>query len=92
MQSIFTRHKEGIMQTVPLETFRSTLDATVKNIIATHEPVIVRKNKQISFVVLPLEDYRSLTETRYLMGSSANADRLKQGIEEVEAMIAAGKQ
>jgi PHD/YefM family antitoxin component YafN of YafNO toxin-antitoxin module len=80
------------MQTVALEIFRSTLDATVQNIIATHEPVIVRKNKRTSFVVLPLEDYRSLMETRYLMGSSVNADRLQQGIQEVEAMISPGKQ
>lgn len=79
------------MQTVALETFRSTLDSTVQNIIATHEPIIVRKNRQSSLVVLPLEDYRSLLETRYLMGSAANSQRLKQGIEEVEALIAAGK-
>jgi len=80
------------MQTIAMKTFRSTIDATVQQIFATHEPVIVRKNKQTSFVVLPLEEYRSLMETRYLMGTSANADRLKQGIEEVEAMISAGKQ
>ncbi|HIJ88048.1 MAG TPA: hypothetical protein HPP97_10280 [Desulfuromonadales bacterium] len=80
------------MQIVAMKTFRSTIDATVQHIIATHEPVIVRKNKQTSFVVLPLEEYRSLIETRYLMGTSANADRLKQGLEEVEAMISAGKQ
>lgn len=80
------------MQTVAMKTFRSTIDATVQQILTTHEPVIVRKNKQTSFVVLPLEEYRSLMETRYLMGTSANADRLKQGIEEVETMISAGKQ
>jgi len=79
------------MQTIAMETFRTTLDATVQNIFATHEPVIVKKNKPSSFVVLPLEDYRSLMETRYLMDSSVNADRIRQGIEEVEAMIAAGK-
>lgn len=79
------------MQTVALETFRSTLDSTVQNILATHEPIIVRKNKQSSLVVLTLEDYRSLLETRYLMESATNSQRLKQGIEEVEALIAAGK-
>lgn len=79
------------MQTVALETFRSTLDLTVQNITTTHEPIIVRKNRQSSLVVLPLEDYRSLLETRYLMGSATNSQRLKQGIEEVNFLCKLGK-
>jgi hypothetical protein len=40
--------------------------------------------------LMPLEDYRSLTETKYLLSSPANAARLIRGIEEIEHMIGCG--
>lgn len=76
------------MNSVSYATFKSDIDHTVQNVITTHEPVVVRRNRHSSVVVLSLDEYESLIETRYLLSSAANAERLKNGIDEVEALIA----
>jgi PHD/YefM family antitoxin component YafN of YafNO toxin-antitoxin module len=58
------------------------------SVIETHLPMLIRKNRKSSVVVMPLEDYHALTEIKYLLSSPANSVRLMQGISEVEALIA----
>jgi len=66
------------------------MESTIQSIVSTHQPVVVKKNRGSSVIVMPLEDYRALTETKYLLSSPANAARLVRGIEEIEQIIARG--
>ncbi|MFZ3254326.1 MAG: type II toxin-antitoxin system Phd/YefM family antitoxin [Syntrophales bacterium] len=77
------------MNTVTFSAFKTNIDSTIQGIVETHQPVVVKKNRLSSVIVMPLEDYRALTETKYLLSSPANAVRLVRGIEEVEDMIIA---
>ncbi len=76
------------MNSVSYAAFESDIKTTFQSVITTHEPLVVRKNRRSSVVMLPLDLYESLLETRYLLSSTANAERLMRGIDEVEALIA----
>ena len=78
------------MNTVTFSAFKTNIESTIQIIVETHQPVVVKKNRRSSVVVMPLEDYRALTETKYLLNSPANAARLVRGIEEIENLIAHG--
>ena len=78
------------MNTVTFSAFKTNIESTIQIIVETHQPVVVKKNRRSSVVVMPLEDYRALTETKYLLNSPANAVRLVRGIEEIENLIARG--
>ena len=67
------------MNTVTFSAFKTNMESTIKSIVETHQPVVVKKNRCSSVIVMPLEDYRALTETKYLMSSPANAARLVRG-------------
>jgi len=80
--------KEICMNTVTFSAFKTNIESTIQSIVETHQPVVVKKNRRSSVIVMPLEDYRALTETKYLLSSPTNAARLVRGIEEIEDMIA----
>jgi len=79
------------MNTVTVSTFKINMESTIQNIVETHQPLVVKKSRHSSVVVMPLDDYQSLTETKYLLGSPANAARLVRGIEEIEDLLTRGK-
>lgn len=83
-----TASKEIYMNTVTFSAFKTNMENTIQSIFETHQPVVVKKNRGSSVVVMPLEDYQALTETKYLLNSPANAARLVRGIEEIEDLIA----
>lgn len=64
------------MSTISYTTAREKLAQTMDRVCDNHEPVIISRQKQRSVVMLSLDDYESLTETSYLLGSPANARRL----------------
>jgi antitoxin YefM len=76
------------MNSVSYAAFKSDIESTFQSVITKHEPVVVRKDRRSSVVMLPLDEYESLMETRYLLASTANSERLMKGIDEVEALIA----
>ena len=76
------------MNTVTFSAFKTNMENTIQSIFETHQPVVVKRNRGSSVVVMPLEDYQALTETKYLLNSPANAARLVRGIEEIEDLIA----
>src|SRR5659263_60402 len=82
-----TASKEIYMNTVTFSAFKTNMENTIQSIFETHQPVVVKKNRRSSVVVMPLEDYQALTETKYLLNSPANAARLVRGIEEIEDLI-----
>ncbi len=56
------------------------------SVIADHEPVIITRDRgKPSAVLMSLEDFASFEETRHLLRSPANADRLREALEELDA-------
>jgi antitoxin YefM len=61
------------------------LAATLDSVTDEHEPVIITRDRgKPSAVLMSLEDFASLEETRYLLSSPANARRLMESIAELD--------
>lgn len=75
-----------VMQTTSYSDLRKNLAATLDQVTADHEPVIITRDRgKPAAVLMSLEDFASYEETRYLLRSPANADRLLTAITELEA-------
>ncbi len=72
------------METINYTAARETLAATMDRVIADHAPVIITRTGSPSVVMLSLDDYESMEETAYLLGSPANAQRLIESIRALE--------
>lgn len=68
---------EALSYSVALDTLRERIDRAFQD----HEPFSIDDK----VVVMSVEDYRSLEETAYLLRSPANARRLLEAMEEIEA-------
>ena len=65
------------MRTTSYSDFRKNLAAMIDSVNANHEPVIITRDKgKPSAVLMSLEDFASFEETRYLLRTPANAERL----------------
>lgn len=65
------------MRTTSYSDLRKNLAAAIDQVNADHEPVIITRDKgKPSAVLMSLEDYASFEETRYLLRSPVNAERL----------------
>ena len=72
------------MDATTYSTARANLAGLMDRVCDDHEPVIITRNGQQSVVMLSLEDYKSLEETAYLVGSAVNAQRLYAALEEAK--------
>jgi antitoxin YefM len=73
------------MQTTSYSKLRKNLAATLDQVSADREPVVItREGGKPSAVLMSLEDFASYEETRYLLRSPANAERLLASIEELD--------
>lgn len=75
----------NIMDTMSYSTFRSNLASTLDKVNEDHKPMLITRQNGKPAVVISLEDFHAYEETAYLMASPANAKRLNQAIEEVQA-------
>lgn len=65
------------MRTASYSELRKNLAAEIDRVNADHEPMIITRDKgKPSAVLMSLEDFASFEETRYLLRSPANAERL----------------
>ncbi|MFV0420602.1 type II toxin-antitoxin system Phd/YefM family antitoxin [Oleidesulfovibrio sp.] len=64
---------------------RKNLASTMDKVCDTHEAVIITRRKAKPVVMMSLEDYNSIAETAYLLRSPANAKRLRESIQDVQA-------
>ena len=64
---------------------RESLASTMDRVCEDHTPVIITRNRHQAVVMMSLDDYESLQETAYLLRSPANARRLLDAVEELEA-------
>lgn len=74
------------MRTKSYSELRKNLAATLDEVVADHEPVIITRDRgKPAAVLMSLEDYASFEETRYLLRSPANTERLAASIAELES-------
>jgi antitoxin YefM len=65
------------MRTTFNSEFRRNFAASLDSVTDDHTPLIItRDRRKPAAVLMSLEDYASLEETRYLLGNPANADHL----------------
>jgi antitoxin YefM len=74
-----------VMRTTSYSEFRRNLAATLDSVVDDHAPVIITRDRgKPAAVLISLEDYASLEETRYLLRSPANAARLIEAVTELD--------
>ena len=73
------------MTAITYTAARENLAATMDRVCADHNPVIITRNRDQAVVMVSLEDYESLQETAYLLQTPANAKRLIESIESLNA-------
>jgi antitoxin YefM len=64
---------------------RANLKEVMERVVEDHAPVIITRAKAESVVMVSLADWRVLEETVHLLSTPANADRLRQAIEQLDA-------
>ena len=73
------------MKTTSFSELRRTLEATIDRVTDDHGPVIVTRDRgRPAAVLMSIEDFASHEETRYLLRSPANAERLLEATRELE--------
>jgi antitoxin YefM len=74
------------MKTTSYSELRKNLAAMLDSVEADHEPVVITRDKgKPAAVLMSLEDFASYEETRYLLRSPANAERLLSSVAALEA-------
>ncbi|RPF27789.1 type II toxin-antitoxin system Phd/YefM family antitoxin [Georgenia muralis] len=73
------------MKTMSYTESRARYAEVLDGVINDREEVVITRAGHESVVIVSLEDYESLRETAYLMRSPANARRLLDAMERLEA-------
>jgi len=74
------------MRTTSYSDLRKNLASALDAVTADHEPIVItRERGKPAAVLMSLEDFASYEETRYLLRSPANAERLMDSIAELES-------
>lgn len=73
------------MRAITYKTLRHNLEATLNQVCDDRAPVVVARDDQPAVVLMSLEDYEALEETAYLLRSPANAKRLSEAIDALDA-------
>ncbi len=73
------------MKSITYSYARSNLAETMDQVCDDHSPVIITRRNGQAVVMFSLEDYHSLEETAYLLGSPANAIRLMESVSELKS-------
>ncbi|MXS82714.1 type II toxin-antitoxin system Phd/YefM family antitoxin [Nitrosomonas oligotropha] len=73
------------MDAISYTTARANLAETMERVCSDHLPVIITRKEGASIVMISLEDYQAIEETLYLFRTPANARRLLDSIDELEA-------
>lgn len=73
------------MRTTSYSDLRKNLAAMLDSVTADHDPVLITRDKgKPAAVLISLEDFASYEETRYLLRSPANAERLLGAITDLD--------
>ncbi|HWH18400.1 MAG TPA: type II toxin-antitoxin system prevent-host-death family antitoxin [Allosphingosinicella sp.] len=73
------------MDVISYSDTRANLKEVMDRVVADRAPVIVSRQKAESVVMVSLADWNAMEETMHLLSSPANAARLRQSIEQLDA-------
>jgi len=73
------------MKTMSYTESRARYAQVLDDVVNDREEVVITRAGHASVVIVSLEDFESLRETAYLMRSPANARRLLDAMERLEA-------
>lgn len=73
------------MHVITFSQARAGLKQTMDDVCRDHEPTVITRQRGDHVVILSLEDYNSMAETMYLLGTEANAKRLRRSIAQHKA-------
>jgi antitoxin YefM len=65
--------------------FRGDLKKFLDSVENNNETLIIKRSKGKGAVMISLAEYNSIMETMHLLSSKANADRLYESIEQINA-------
>jgi antitoxin YefM len=73
------------MKTTSYSDLRRNLAAAIDQVAADHEPIIITRDRgKPAAILMSVEDFASLEETRYLLQSPANAARLLEAVRDLD--------
>ncbi|MGE3920465.1 MAG: type II toxin-antitoxin system Phd/YefM family antitoxin [Gammaproteobacteria bacterium] len=72
------------MNIVTFTELRRNLRKIMDEASDQHEPVFINRTDHEHMVLLSLTDYESLKETAYLLGTEANAQHLRDSLENMK--------
>jgi antitoxin YefM len=73
------------MDIVTYSEARNNLKSVLDKVVDDRMPTVIYRQRGESVVVMAKDDYDSIMETRYLMSSPANAQRLRESIVQMNA-------
>jgi antitoxin YefM len=73
------------MEIVNYSEARNNLKAIMDRAVNDHTPIAITRQRGKPVVIVDLDDWNAMTETRYLMSSPNNAKRLMESIADAEA-------
>jgi len=65
--------------------FRTGLKRYLDNVENNNETLVIKRKSGKGTVMISLEEYNSIMETMHLLSSKANADRLYESIQQMNA-------
>lgn len=73
------------MRTTSFSELRRNLASMLDQVTDDHEPVVISRDRgRPAVVLMSLEDFASYEETRYLLTSPRNAERLVEAVRELD--------
>lgn len=73
------------MHILTVREARDGLNQAMDDVCRDHEPAVIVRRRGHHVVLLSLEDFNSMNETMYLLGSASNASRLQKSIAQLRA-------
>ncbi|MFT6826734.1 MAG: antitoxin YefM [Roseivirga sp.] len=77
-------HKKLLMLTTTLSDFRKDIKRYLDNVTKNFETLIINRGKDSGVVIMSLEEYNSLSATRYELSSKKNEQRLDSAISKIK--------
>jgi antitoxin YefM len=73
------------MQDISYTQARNSLNAVIDQVVATHEPALIRRREGGNIVLLPEQTFNSMQETLHLLSTTVNAQRLLRSVDQLNA-------